>query len=242
MSKRMKVIVGFLISAVVVVGGLAWYLGLFSSEPEEASLADATAILAEEGDDTTDGDTPAVAAPITDLTGTWVVEASEATYVGYRIQEVLSSIGDFTAVGRTPAVEGELVGNGLTIESVSITADLLQLASDSGGRDNQLKTQALETNTFPEGTFVLTEPITVDAIPTDGASFLTTATGELTVHGVTKTVQLNIEGLVDNGRIVVIGSADILLTDYDVTPPSAPIVASIEDEAVMEFSLVFSRP
>lgn len=239
MNKRMKIIGGLLISGVVVLAGLAWFLGLFSSEPEEASVAEATdALAAETG--AVDGvsfDT----ASITDLSGTWTIEPSEATYVGYRVQEVLSSIGDFTAVGRTPLVTGSLEADWLTITSVSVHADLTGLASDSGARDGQVKKQGLETATFPDGIFELTSPIEVGAIPTEGELFTADALGDLTIHGETREVTVSIEGTVKGGRLVVIGSADILMSDFGIEAPSAPIVASIDDEAVFEFSLIFAR-
>lgn len=246
MSKRVKVVLAIVLGVIAAVAGLAWYLGLFSSEPEEASIDEATEILATEldntdSDNTGDDDATPVAETVTDITGQWSVEASEATYVGYRIQEVLSSVGDFTAVGRTALVEGELTASGLTIESVSITADLTALRSDSGGRDGQLKTQALETNTFPQATFVLNTPIEIGAIPAAGSNLTTTASGELTIHGVTNTVEVNIEAEVSAGRLIVIGNMDILMSDYGITPPSARVVASIEDQGVMEFSLIFAR-
>ncbi len=178
---------------------------------------------------------------VENLTGTWQVVPSEATFVGYRVNEVLGGVGDFTAVGRTAVVTGELVGRDLTIESVSIVADLTQLASDNGARDAQMRRQGLETDTFPEAGFVLTEPIIVDALPAEGSTLTTTAGGELTLHGVTRAVQVAIEGQVVAGRLLVIGSTEIAMVDFDIDPPKAPVVASVDEVGIMEFSLVFAR-
>lgn len=238
MNKRMKIILGLVVGAVVAVAGLAWFLGLFSSEPEEASVAEATEALAE-SDAEAGADAPTTT--ITELTGTWTVEANEVTYVGYRVKEVLSSIGDFTAVGRTPIVDGTLEADGLTISSVVVHADLTALASDSGARDGQVKRQGLETGTFPDGDFVLTSPIEVGTLPAETEIFTTTGTGDLTIHGETRSVDIDIEGTINGERLVVIGSATILMSDFGIEAPTAPIVASIEDEAIFEFSLIFVR-
>ncbi len=237
MSNRLKVLLSTAVLGLAALGGLAWYLGFFAEEPEAASVAEATAALSESDGDANSGPTEAV----TDLSGSWTVEPGDATYVGYRVNEVLSSVGDFTAVGRTALVEGTLEAEGLTISAVSIESDLTGLTSNSSGRDSQLKKQGLETGTFPQGIFTLTSPIIVDAIPAGGEVFTTSAFGELTIHGETQPVEIQIEGTVQGARLVIVGSMDIVMSDYGIEPPSAPLVASIEDQGVMELSLVFVR-
>lgn len=233
MSRPVKILLASFGGLVVVIAALAWWLGLFSSEPEEASVDAAAETVAASDDGTAEA--------VSDISGTWSIEQGEATFVGYRVKEVLSTIGDFEAVGRTPGVTGTLVAEGTTITAVSVTVDLTGLASDNGARDGQLRTQALETNTFPEGTFELTTPIDIGSIPAEGETVVFGATGELTLHGVTNTVTLDVNGTVQSGKLIVVGSTPIVMSDYGIEPPQAPIVASIEDEGVMEVSLVFSR-
>ncbi len=233
MSRPLKILAASFAGLLVIVLGLAWWLGLFSSEPEAASVDAAAESVAASDDGTSEA--------ISDISGTWTVEQGDATFVGYRVKEVLSTIGDFEAVGRTPGVTGTLVADGTTISSVSVTADLTGLASDNGARDGQLRTQALETDTFPEGTFELTAPIDIGAVPAEGETVVFGATGELTLHGVTNTVTLDVNGTVQSGKLIVVGSTPIVMSDYGIDPPQAPIVASIEDEGVMEVSLVFGR-
>ena len=47
---------------------------------------------------------------------------------------------------------------------------------------------------FPTSTFVLTAPIDFGAVPADGATVNATATGDLTLHGTTKSVTFNVQG------------------------------------------------
>ncbi len=264
MNKKLTVLASGVAVIVVIALAGAWWLGLFSDPEEEVSL-EASAALASQSDETdatptTEGSTTdesadasaeTTAPPETttadttpigdDLTGTWQVTASEATFVGYRIQEVLSGVGDFTAVGRTAGVTGELVASGSTIDSVSIVADLTLLVSDNGSRDSQLRRQGLETQDFPEATFVLTQPIELGTVPAEGETITATGIGDLTLHGVTNSIELPIEGQIIGGSFVIVGSTSIAMADYDIEAPKAPVVASVEDVGVMEFSLVFTR-
>jgi polyisoprenoid-binding protein YceI len=264
MRKRAPWIVGG-IAVVLLVA--AWQLGLLSSDPEEANLADA--IAAEQDDDSGESDeetdagadtttsttiagdaspidvsatteaAPAALADATNLDGTWAVKLSDGTFAGYRIDEILSGVG-FTAVGRTREVSGHLVASGSTIETVEISVDLLGLTSDSRFRDSQLKSQALETEQFPFATFVLSEPIAVDAAPLDGTETTFDAVGQLTVHGVTNDVTIPLEATTADGLLFVVGGVEVALVDYDIDTPSAPRVAGVSDVATMEFSLVFA--
>lgn len=150
-------------------------------------------------------------------------------------------MGAATAVGRTPDVSGTLVIEGTTLRSVEITADLTTLKSDNSMRDGQLRRQGLETGTFPTGSFVLTEPITLDAIPADGETISVTATGDLTLHGVTKAVQIPRQAQLNGEVITVVGSLDIVFADFGMTPPQSMLVLGIDDHGVMELQLTFTR-
>ncbi len=44
----------------------------------------------------------------------------------------------------------------------------------------------METSVYPTATFTLTEPIDLGTLPDANADVTATATGELTLHGVTK--------------------------------------------------------
>ena len=131
------------------------------------------------------------------LDGTWTIDTTigsftdfSSSFVGYRVNETLAENKANTAVGRTPQVSGTLVLAGSNITSVDVTADLTGLRSDDDRRDGRLQEQAIETNEFPESTFRLTSPISLASVPVDGTTFTATATGELTLHGMTKAVTL----------------------------------------------------
>ena len=166
---------------------------------------------------------------------------STDSFVGYRVQEELANIGANTAVGRTPIVSGTLTIAGSKLTAVAITADLTALQSDDSHRDGQLVNGGIETATFPTATFTLSSPVDLGATPTDGHEIDTTASGQLTLHGVTKTVQVALKARLSGSVIEVVGSVPIVFTDYQISKPNGFTVLSIADSGTMELQLFFTH-
>lgn len=209
-----------------------------AQQPASAATAAAQGALA------TASATPAVAggtaAGTSALAGTWTL-APGASFLGYRVNEELANVGIKTAVGRTSAVTGTLTFDGAAVTAVQVTADTRQLRSDETRRDRALEMQALETARYPSASFVLTAPIRLERVPAEGATVRAIATGDLTLHGVTRRVELPIEGQLQGGRAVIVGSLDVRFADFGIAQPRAAIVLSVEDHAVIELQLVFAR-
>jgi polyisoprenoid-binding protein YceI len=197
---------------------------------------------------------PAATAPTTalgsldDLAGSWTVVAStdgdtqRGSFVGYRVEEELAGVGATTAVGRTSGVAGAMTIDGGAVTDGAIEADMTRLASDQGFRDRAISRQGLETSQFPTGSFTLNDAIAIPDAAVDGETVTLPATGTLTLHGVSKPVDVDLEArLVDDGRILVVGSVPIAMSDYDITPPSAQRVLSISEDGTAELRLFFER-
>jgi polyisoprenoid-binding protein YceI len=163
------------------------------------------------------------------------------SFVGYRVEEELANVGAATAVGRTADVTGSLTLDGTSITAVEITADLSTLQSDKSQRDGQLKRQALETATYPTSTFHLTQPIDLGAVPADGQVIKATATGDLTIHGVTKSVEIPVEARLSGDVVTVTGSIEIQFADYSINRPTSFAVLTIADHGTMEFQLQLTK-
>ena len=184
----------------------------------------------------------AAAPPTLDgLAGSWTISERGASFVGYRIGEELANIGTTTAVGRTSDIEATLEFDGSAITTVVITADLRTLESDQSFRDGALRTRGIESDTYPFATFTLTEPIAIDALPSGESPLSVTVAGTLELHGVTNAVEIALQGQYVGGLVVVAGSTEIALADYDIEKPTGFRVLSIEDIGIMEFELVFER-
>jgi polyisoprenoid-binding protein YceI len=182
------------------------------------------------------------------LDGTWNIDPSigsfsdfSGSFVGYRVQEELANVGAATAVGRTPDVTGSLTFDGTKVTAADFTADLTTLQSDKAQRDGQLRRQALETSTYPTATFKLSQPIDLGSVPADGQVVQATATGDLTIHGVTKPVQIPIQAKLSGDHVTVTGSTDIVFADYGMDRPQSFMVLSIADNGTMEFQLQLAK-
>lgn len=81
----------------------------------------------------------------------------------------------------------------------------------------------------------------MEAEPVEGVPLAVAAVGDLTLHGVTRQVTVELEGQLVGNRVVVVGSTPIVFSDYEIDSPSAVIVLAVEDHGVMEFQLVFER-
>jgi polyisoprenoid-binding protein YceI len=182
------------------------------------------------------------------MDGAWIINTSlgnfgdySNSWVGYRVQEQLGGIGANTAVGRTPGVSGSLTLSGATITATTITADMAGLVSGDPNRDGQLQRQAIETDLFPTATFTLTKPIDLGSIPPDGQTVAVTATGSLTLHGVTRTADITLQAERQGGIIAVTGSLPIVFSDYSIQRPTSFAVLSVDDHGTMELHLLFTH-
>jgi polyisoprenoid-binding protein YceI len=245
-ARRLIVVV---LALAIAAGGAygLWYLFLKPAGPAAVALPEASA--APTDPDATSSTASASAGSTSgSLDGTWTVDGSvgsfsdfSGSFVGYRIQEELASIGGNEAVGRTPAVTGSLTIAGTAVTQVEVSADMSGLQSDDDRRDNQLRRQSIETDAFPTATFSLTSPIELGSIPAEGQVVEVEASGELTLHGVTRSVTVPLEARLSDGVITVAASIPIALADYDIEKPTSFMVLSVAEEATMELQLHFTR-
>jgi polyisoprenoid-binding protein YceI len=160
-------------------------------------------------------------------------------YVGYRVTEVL--FGQHTqGVGRTTKVTGSLSLAGAAITAAEFTVDMTTLKSDEDNRDRKFQGEIMQTSTYPAATFTITKPIELGSVPADGTQITASATGDLTLHGVTKSVTLEVKTQ-RNGNIVdVLGSTNVKFADYKINNPSNGAVTT-EDNGTIEFLLTFTK-
>lgn len=248
-SGRLKLVAIVGVLAVAAAAAFAWWF-LRDDAPEATNITDAAAQVSSttSGTATADGANGA-AATDGDVAGTWNVdtsigefsfEDSNGTFAGFRVAEELSGVGSTTAVGRTPEVTGTLEIDGTTVQAATIAADMSALTTNDSRRDGRAR-DALETDQFPQATFVLTSPIDLGAEAVSGDPVAVDADGDLTIHGVTKPVTFPLDAQLVNGTIVVTGTLDVTFSDYGVELPTAPIVLSLDDNGQIELQLFFTR-
>jgi polyisoprenoid-binding protein YceI len=89
---------------------------------------------------------------------------------------------------------------------------------------------------------VLTAPVEVPAATLTGAASDVTLTGDLTVHGVTKSVQIPAQAQLVNGTIQVAGSLTFPLSDYAIVAPNiGGLIVSIAEDGTLEFLVNFTK-
>jgi polyisoprenoid-binding protein YceI len=230
------VVAGLVVLMLALGGGFLLLVSRDSDSPPPAALdpAPSTTAGAAAGTAAADG----AATP----DGTWQISDDGSSFVGYRVNEQLAFLkGPNQAVGRTRAVTGTMKVAGATVEAVRIEADLTQLASDEDRRDNAIRLRGLESERFPTATLELAEPIQLGSAPAEGEEVRGTGKGRLTVHGVTREVDLPVTGRWSGSTIQVVGQLAVKMSDYQIQAPRFGPVVSIEDSAAVDFSLVFER-
>jgi polyisoprenoid-binding protein YceI len=118
--------------------------------------------------------------------------------------------------------------------------DMTTLKSDEDNRDRKFKGEIMETSTYPTATFMITQPIDLGTVPADGTEITASATGDLTLHGVTKSVTLEVKAQRNGTIIDVLGSTNVKFADYKIDNPSNGAVTTA-DNGTIEFLLTFTK-
>lgn len=190
---------------------------------------------------TDESELPALDGPLdpADISGSWVI--SEGSVAGYRVNEVLRGT-DVTVTGRTSEVVGslEVSDDGLTLETAEFTVDVASIATDQSQRDAYFRDNALRVSENPEAGFVLTSPVSVEALPESGEIVELEITGDLSIAGVTNEVTTVVQVRSDGSTTELAGAIPITFADYGVEAPSLGFV-KVEDNGFVEFQLVATK-
>ena len=251
MTRTRTLALAVLAVAAVVVGGFIAYDQVLRGDSVAAlALPDASP----SSDATTDPEPTLAPAsnessmdPSTDVgvAGEWSVGAGSVA--GYRVREQLANLpAESDAVGRTEGVSGSITvessGDAARLTAGTLTVDTTTIRSDEGRRDNRLRNEGLQTDQFPTATFTITQPVDVPAAALSGTPTDLTLIGDLTLHGVTTSVEIPAQAQLTDGRIQVAGSLTFPLSDFDISPPNVGgFVLSIADEGALEFLVSFDK-
>jgi len=231
-AKRTSTLVLGLGAVAVIAAGLFVYFGILSNDsPEEFSL--------ERGST----ENTAAAPPAGELAGTWTVAGGEA---GYRVREKLANLpAQSDAVGRTKAITGQVTiaeeGGAHRATNANFTVDVAQLKSNEDRRDNRIRTIGLETDKYPQATFVAAGPIEIPQDAADGKVVTVQAEGDMTLHGVTKKVSIPLQVQRNANQIRIVGNYDFTWDDFGMTAPSVPPFVSVTGNPKLEFDVMMSK-
>jgi polyisoprenoid-binding protein YceI len=232
------VIVGVVVLLAALGGGYLLFANRTSGSPPPAALDPAPATTTGQATGATQAQGDGAASP----DGTWRVSGDGSSFVGYRVNEQLAFLNSPNqAVGRTKAVTGTMEITGDTVEQVRVEADLTQLTSDEPRRDNAIRQRGLESERFPTATLELAGPIKLASAPVQGQEVGGQGTGRLTVHGVTRELDLDLRGRWTGETIQVAGQLPVKMSDFQIEPPRFGPVVSIDDSMALDVNLVFER-
>jgi polyisoprenoid-binding protein YceI len=227
------VVAGALILGAAAVG-ILYFVVFAGSSPQKLALSSPTPSAS--GSTTSPTSTPGA--------GTWTV--TSGSVAGYRVREQLASLAaPSDAVGRTSAISGTFSltqsASGDAVTAASFSVDVTKLTSDQSRRDQRIHSQGLESDRYPTATFKLTSPIALPAGTVSGQTIHVSATGDLTIHGVTKSVTIPIDARLTGSTIELVGSTTFPFSQFGMTPPSIGGFVTVQNNATMEFQLMLTR-
>jgi len=243
-----KIAIGVVVLVALVLGGSFLYAKVFNKADAEFNQGDVidklnettTTAAAVVDSSTPTSDTTAqsttTAAPA-GVDGDWAIAADSE--VGYRVNESINGF-DTTANGRTNAITGQFTIEGSKATAGNWTVDMTTFKSDESRRDGQFKGRIMAVDQFPTSTFTLTQPIDFGSVPADGETITASATGDLTLRGVTKSVTFDLQATFKNGRVGVLGQIPVVFADYGIPNPSIATIVT-EDNGLLEFVLIFDK-
>jgi polyisoprenoid-binding protein YceI len=180
----------------------------------------------------------------TGVAGIWNVSDGSA---GYRVRERLANLpAESDAVGRTSNITGSVTveanGEEARLTGGTLTVDTTTITSDESRRDNRLRSEGLQTDQYPTATFTVTQPVDVTAAALAGTPADLTLSGDLTLHGVTKAVEIPAQAQLVGDTIQVAGALPFSLSDFEISPPNVGgFVLSIAEEGTLEFLVSFTK-
>jgi polyisoprenoid-binding protein YceI len=178
------------------------------------------------------------AAPVGPVNGTY--QAASASVAGFRVQQTIIGLTS-DVVGRTEDLTGTVtIANGQAT-TAGVRVGLRALTSGPGKPAPQFGI-SLDTQRYPDATIALARPVILDATFSSGATISVNAFGQLTLHGITRSVTVALSVRRDAADIDVAGSFPVAFADYGIAGPRGyGVLGSLADHGMAEFLLVLHR-
>jgi polyisoprenoid-binding protein YceI len=116
---------------------------------------------------------------------------------------------------------------------VTVIADLRTLQSDAPMRDRYIQRNSLETDTYPNATFVSVSTQGLPANYSDGQNVHFQLTGNLTMHGKTNKEVFDVTGVVNGNTITGKATSTIYMTDFGIQPPNLANIAVSQNKVAI---------
>lgn len=208
------------------------------------SQAGLAMVVATPGSGTPDSSTPGSPRAVSVPGGVVYAIVGDQSEVRYRVRESLAGLStDNDAVGKTRAIIGDLAfgPDGAIVPGSTLQIDLRTLKSDKVRRDNDVKKLWLETATYPIATLVVTKMEGVAGPLPDGRPVTATITGDLTAHGVTKSVVFAATATLRGDTLTGTATTSFTFKDFGMETPDIIGMVKAEDTIKLEIDLTAKR-
>ena len=170
-----------------------------------------------------------------------VTEQSEASY---QVQEEFFNrqVNIFNPIGRTNAIEGQfqlnISDNQVQLAGNQFTVDLRTLTSDEARRDQRIREQWLESNTYPLAEFRATaiEDFPTNAVEGQDVSFK--LVGDLTIREITRPQTFEVTARLEDNTFSGTATTNLLMRDYGFEPPSILGMLQVTDGVTVTVKFV----
>ena len=225
MKKRYILLAGIGLVIVIIVAGML-YTARFASAVNQTQTHTAPGAVTATG-------TPI---PSAGLQTFQIVPAQ--TTASYSVYEnlIFQNKPNNDAIGKTNSVQGSFsirTGASPLVAAMNITVDLRTLQSDAQRRDNYIKQNTLETDTYPYAKFVSVSTKDLPASYTDGQTVHFQLTGNLTMHGKTNKEVFDVQGKVVGNTITGTATSTIYMTDFGMQPPNLANIAIAQNKVLV---------
>ncbi len=174
--------------------------------------------------------------PTTGLRTFQIVPAQ--TTASYSVYEnlILENKPNNDAIGTTHSVQGSFqFGSGASpvVAAMNITVDLRTLQSDSSQRDRHVQQDYLQTDSYPNATFVSTCGQNLPANYTDGQAAHFQIVGNLTLHGKTNKEVFDVQATLSGKTVTGTATSTIYMTDFGIQPPNLANIAIAQNKVLV---------
>ena len=239
MRRTILILAGALAALVVLglAGGYIYYFSGIRTAPKALSLSSPSPSAS------------AAASPAaTGLAGTWTV--GSGSVARYHVSEKFAGqSSSHEAVAESSSVSGTLsvIGSAGALQAAgsTVVVDLSSLHSidtvlgfNVSNRD-RIVSQTLSVQQFPQATFKA-DPFAIPAGLESGQEVTLTVPGQLTIHGMTRSVTATIKAQLTGSTVQALGTIPTTMTDFGISPPALPITV-VQPQVTIEFKLNLTR-
>jgi len=228
MKKRYILLAGIGLDIVIIVAGML-YTARYASAVNQTQAHTAPGAVTATG-------TPIPTTVLQTLHTFQIVPAQ--TTASYSVYEnlIFQNKPNNDAIGTTHSVQGSFrirTGTSPLVAAMNITVDLRTLQSDAQRRDNYIRQNTLETDTYPYAQFVSVSTKDLPASYTDGQTVHFQLTGNLTMHGKTNKEVFDVQGKVVGNTITGTATSTIYMTDFGMQPPNLANIAIAQNKVLV---------